>query len=304
MQSNILLRFGGLRDDYKQKVARSPSIWAYARSAGLKTVYMYGQRGGLNENFMTDAEREEVDEARYFRDVEPTLRDHQIARELAIYLANDTPEFILIGKVGAHFPLSWTLPPDTKRTEILGFGQTAKDAKFWQKYREYYREAVSRAVGDFFDIALQENGSSAHPATVIYTSDHGQTFYERSPPGSVTHCRNNAVAEEGSVPLVEIQRGPAGSIKWDASISQRHDASSTMRIFPSLLITMGYDPAAVRAEYGSTLAQADADPMTFGVNMAMKQGSDPRWIEVDPGKIFRPQSQSPKPTEANANDTN
>lgn len=36
--SNVTLRYGGTRNDYQRINGTQPSIWAYARKAGLRTV--------------------------------------------------------------------------------------------------------------------------------------------------------------------------------------------------------------------------------------------------------------------------
>src|SRR3546814_19926024 len=56
--SNVTLRYGGTRKDYQRINGTQPSIWAYARKAGLRTVYIDSQRtGGALQNMMTDEER-------------------------------------------------------------------------------------------------------------------------------------------------------------------------------------------------------------------------------------------------------
>src|SRR3546814_9750893 len=42
--SNVTLRYGGTRKDYQRINGTQPSIWAYARKAGLRTVYIDSQR--------------------------------------------------------------------------------------------------------------------------------------------------------------------------------------------------------------------------------------------------------------------
>src|SRR5690606_34833016 len=52
---NLTLRHGGTRSDYIRINATMPSIWAYAKAAGLETVYIDAQRTrGRLHNLMTD----------------------------------------------------------------------------------------------------------------------------------------------------------------------------------------------------------------------------------------------------------
>lgn len=297
MQTNVGLRYGATRERYRQHIAAAPSIWAYARNAGLRTVYLYGQRGGFNENYVTDAERLEIDEQLYFRHVPFVERDHRIAEEIAARIDNGTREFILVNKVGTHFPLIASYPGDQGpfRPEAdIDAGE--KDAGFWRLYRNNYRNAIEWSVGQFFDrifaSAGQDRQGSGQGAVVIYTSDHGQTFFEREEAGSVTHCRvEGAAMEEGAVPLVVATMPPAVTSAlpdWDAALPARNDATSQYRIFPTLLELMGYAPAEVREVYGPSITSQDADPMLFGVRMHLRFGPEPIWVRLDPDEVFRP----------------
>ena len=288
MTTNVGLRFGAGREDFQRNVARAPSIWAYAKAAGMRTVYLYGQRGGYNENYMTNAERADIDDEVYFEDVPLAQRDQQIASELARRLNNGTPEFILASKAGAHFPLTGMYPSGQGRfmpeAEISAL---AKDAEFWRLYRNNYRNALEWSLGAFFDRLFAEAGAGSSPSTMIYTSDHGQTFYENEPPGSVTHCRRNAAMEEGAVPMVVI--GNSGQSEGEDAA--RRDASSHYQIFPSLLLAMGYDAEGVARDYGPSLGSRAQDPMTFAVQMHLRLGVEPGWVIIDPARVFRPSGQ-------------
>ena len=60
---NYTLRFGGTREDYARINARMPSIWEYARAAGLQTVFLDAQRTGrMLINRMTERELEDIDQ--------------------------------------------------------------------------------------------------------------------------------------------------------------------------------------------------------------------------------------------------
>jgi lipid A ethanolaminephosphotransferase len=260
----------------------------------MKTVYLYGQHGGLNENYMTDGERAEIDDQVYFADTPLVERDQKIAEQLATYLNNDTPEFILASKAGAHFPLTGMYPsghgPFSPEAEISAL---SKDAEFWRLYRNNYRNAVEWSVGAFFDRLFKLTGTQpagmTAPALILYTSDHGQTFYENNDAGSVTHCRTDAVMEEGAVPLVLIEQSehPEGIIA--EAPAARHDASSHYQMFPTLLLAMGYNEAEVAQDYGPSLASEAADPMSFAVQRHLRLGVEPKWREVIPDEIFRPE---------------
>lgn len=289
MHTNVSLRFGAQMDDFKQRVATGPSIWAHAQAAGYRTVYLYGQRGGVNENFFTDAERAEIDDARYFEDVAMIDRDHRLAAELVDLFNNDTAEFILVNKAGVHFPLTPMYPMGEGRfVPEVDADNADETAEFWQGYRNNYRNAIEWSVGGFFDIIMDGVRDDALPVTMVYTSDHGQTFYERGEPGSGTHCRGQPAIEEAAVPLLVVQHGGDRSLDWGGALADRHDASSQFRVFPSLLLAMGYDPQAARDAYGPSLIDRGDDPMVFAVGMHFRLGAEPRWFPLDPEQVFRP----------------
>jgi hypothetical protein len=61
--TNVTLRYGGTRTDYMRINSTLPSIWQYAKHAGLHTVYIDAQRTGGNlQNLMTDTEKKDIDE--------------------------------------------------------------------------------------------------------------------------------------------------------------------------------------------------------------------------------------------------
>ncbi len=286
--SNMTLRHGGTRRSYNRLNATGPSIFAYAKAAGFETVYIDAQRtGGAFQNGMDDVERRSIDHFVQFDDTPAANRDMAAAGALIDALANDRREFILINKMGAHFPIADKFP-DTAATyqPTLPRGHSADVAEMqlpenlysgaenWRLYRNSYRNTVAWTVGGFFDRLFAHARLS--DALIIYTSDHGQKLHERGDSGTTTHCSVVPIAEEGAVPLVAID----ASGRWQAAAKQHFDASSHYRIFPTLLDAMGYDPAAVRRQYGETLDSDVPDPATFNGLFNARLGRQPVWVEV------------------------
>ncbi|MDN3646358.1 hypothetical protein QWY75_09110 [Pontixanthobacter aestiaquae] len=297
MATNAGLRFGAQRDDFRRNIALAPSIWAHAQSAGLRTVYMYGQRGGRSENYMTDAEKLDIDEEIYFDGVEASLRDFRIADALAERLNNGVPEFILVNKYGVHFPLKDIVPdenakqPDMEGAAIIAggipLGEEASGPDGWAVYKAAYRRAVSRSVGGFFDHLDAQLAEDAPPFTMIYTSDHGQQFHERGLPGELVHCRKDAVMEEAVVPLAIVENEPA-MIDWQQAATANRNRKSHFQIFPSLLRIMGYETNGVRGKYGPDLIDPEEDPQTFASEMHIHFGWEPLWHAVKPACVIMP----------------
>ena len=242
--SNLGLRFGGTRDTYQRAIADYPSIWAYARKAGLRSVYLDGQSGGGRlQNMMTRAERAEIDDFVQFEDVPVLDRDMAIGRELARRLNDGRREFIYVNKVGAHFPIQDKFPdsamiyrPVLERgkhtrqswsSDRTGFNGTPAE---WVRYRNSYRDTLLWNVGTFFDRLFA--ASSLAGATVIYTSDHGQDLHERGNPGNNTHCgSDNPTQEVGLVPLVVIENEAGRDTRL---VAPSEGASRRPQSFPHL----------------------------------------------------------------------
>lgn len=301
IQSNVALRFGGTRGDFQRIIASKPSIWSYAKAAGMQTVMLYAQRKGAHENYMTEVERKGIDQMIWFEDIEAMQRDQAVAAKLTALLNNGKAEFIYVNKLGAHFPLRGGYPAsygfykpaleatsgridwtDNERSRRLLIGQHDD----WSRYRNSYRNRLTWSVGAFFDTLL--TGSNLGDATIIYTSDHGQTLHERGNPGLTTHCQSQPEIEEGVVPLVVIRSSKAEDVDWQAAASAGRNRMSHYRIFPTLLSLMGYDEASVERTYGYSLTQPQRDPMTFGVGMHIKFRSRPKWIHIPVDKVIQP----------------
>ena len=103
---NYTLRHGGTRDDYVRINGTMPSIWSYARKAGLETVYIDVPRTDrIFNNMMDEAEAKDIDRWIQFDDVPIQRRDHAAADALAGLLNDGKRQFIYVQKIGAHFPI-------------------------------------------------------------------------------------------------------------------------------------------------------------------------------------------------------
>jgi hypothetical protein len=294
--TNLTLRHGGTRADYRRINATMPAIWDYARKAGMGTAYIDAQRtGGALQNLMTAEERAAIDRFIQFDGVKVRDRDMAAADALAALLNDDVPQFILVNKVGAHFPINDKYPDAyLRRRRALprggyedisdtgsraGFGGEAED---WRRYRNSYRNTLDWNVGAFFDRLFARADLSR--ATLIYTSDHGQDLHERGRPGVNTHCSGDPVMEEGLVPLVVLAGEEAqGSAEWSRWAAANRGRASHYQLFPTMLELMGYDPRAVRPVYGDPLTVPSADPMTFNILFNARLGRSPEWRKVESG---------------------
>ncbi|WP_085698624.1 sulfatase-like hydrolase/transferase [Pseudomonas sp. B26(2017)] len=298
--TNITLRYGGTRADYMRINSTLPSIWQYAKKAGMRTVYIDAQRTGGNlQNLMNDAEKKDIDEFVQFDQTSVRDRDMAAAAKLIELLNDDKPELVLINKVGAHFPVHDKYPdafmayrPTLPRGQFTEVADTGERTGFngqpddWVLYRNAYKNTVLWNVGEFFSRVFAQ--ANLHNALLIYTSDHGQDLHERGNSGLNTHCGGDPVEEEGLVPLVVIQGDQLQTLDWSAQLAANKDRSSHYNIFPTLLQLMGYDLPGIEAVYGKPLSVATADEFTFNYRFNARLGAKPEWKHIDLSSIVTP----------------
>jgi hypothetical protein len=302
--TNVTLRYGGTRADYMRINSTLPSIWQYAKKAGLRTVYIDAQRTAGNlQNLMTETEKKDIDQFVQFDQTSVRDRDMAAAAKLIELLNDDQPELVVINKVGAHFPVHDKYPdafmayrPTLPRGQFTEVADTGERNGFngqpddWVLYRNAYKNTVLWNVGEFFARVFAQG--NLNNALLIYTSDHGQDLHERGNPGLNTHCGGDPVEEEGLVPLVVIQGSDLKTLDWSAQLATNKDRSSHYNIFPTLLQLMGYDLAGIEAVYGKPLNVATADEFTFNYRFNARLGAKPEWKHIDLGSIVTP-SQAP-----------
>ncbi|MGF6330030.1 glucan phosphoethanolaminetransferase (alkaline phosphatase superfamily) [Pseudomonas sp. BS3782 TE3695] len=298
--TNVTLRYGGTRTDYMRINSTLPSIWQYAKRAGLRTVYIDAQRtGGHLQNLMNAAEKKDIDEFVQFDRTSVRERDMAAAAKLIELLNDGKPELVVINKVGAHFPVHDKYPdafmayrPTLPRGRFVEVADTGTRDGFngqpddWLLYRNAYKNTVLWNVGEFFARVFAQADLSH--ALLIYTSDHGQDLHERGNPGLNTHCGDDPVEEEGLVPLVVISGSGLQTLDWQAQLPANKDRSSHYNIFPTLLQVMGYDLAGIETVYGKPLSVPTADEFTFNYRFNARLGAVPAWKYIDLKSIVTP----------------
>ncbi len=298
--SNLTLRYGGSREAYQKINAAMPSIWQYAKNAGLGTIYIDAQRIGRQFiNGMDETELKDIDHWVQFDAVPVLERDHAVADALIEALNDGIPEFIYVNKMGAHFPVADKYPgayfryqPALARNPAINIGEASarewleKNKVKWQLYRNSYRNTLLWNVGDFFDRLFAK--ARIGEATIIYTSDHGQDLHEVENSGQNTHCSAVPSAAEGVVPLVVIESASNTRHDWEKSLTANFNHSSHYRIFPTLLKQMGYDPGRVHEVYGEDLFSLTPDPYTFNARFNARLGQKPIWKLIELDKLAIP----------------
>jgi lipid A ethanolaminephosphotransferase len=299
--TNISLRFGATRENHRTPEVTMPSIWQYARKAGMRSVYIDAQRtGGSLQNRMTKEELQYIDRFIQFDSAPVVQRDMEAARVLAELSRNGIAELILVNKVGAHYPIHDKYPDDFLRyTPALprgGYTDVAYSRSIagfngeWELYKNAYKNTVLWSVGRFFDHLLSE--VDFNQAIVLYTSDHGQSFHERGEAGLSTHCNPNPPLEEGLVPLVVITGRELKTADWRTNLPANFNHVSHYQIFPTLLTLMNYELAAVSSLYGPPLSQKVDDPFTFNARFEARFRLKPVWVKIELAQVMGPGSET------------
>lgn len=296
--TNVTLRYGGTRDAYRRINATEPSIWDYAKDAGIHTVYIDAQRtGGSLQNLMNAEELESINEFIQFDGLSVRDRDMAVADKLAELLKGKHPTFIYVNKIGAHFPINDKYPDDfmlfkpalpRSKSEIVS--DTGTDVKggndTWRLYRNSYRNTLLWNVNAFFKRLLTKADLSG--TTLIYTSDHGQDLHEHGNPGNTAHCNSNPMIEEGVVPLIIIEGKGMRETDWKKNAEVNHNRISHYNIFPTLLELMGYEAEMVRKMYGNPISERIDEPLTFNIRFNARFGISPEFRQIDIEKIAAP----------------
>jgi len=289
-ETNLTLRYGGTRENYLGIIATMPSIWEYAKNANMRTVYIDAQRThGELQNGMTESEKQHIDKFIQFNEIPVLERDIAASEELVNLINNNQPDFIIMNKVGAHFPIHDKYPdnylkykPVLQRGGFKNISDTGSRTGFsgsevdWQYYRNSYKNTLLWNVGEFFNNIFKK--ANLNKATLIYTSDHGQDLHENGREGLYAHCSKSPAMEEGLVPLVIIEGSSLNSLNWN--VKQNKNNSSHYNIFPTLLSLMHYNKSQINSFYGKSLDLITNDDMTFNAHFHARLGTNPKWVKV------------------------
>lgn len=272
--------------DIKQLWASKPTMWDYAKKAGLKTVLIEGQSppAPLFHSYMNASEARAIDQI-ITVPVQPFFkRDHEIPHILKTLLASDEPMFIAVNKFGTHTPYEHRLPSDyaysaDKLVENLNLTPARRSIV------ATYIRAIRWSVDEFFEPILPD--LMREDTFAIYTSDHGQAMFDGN--YDLQHCtiRNDVANGEVSVPLLVFTgRKSAHDAFWHEA-QRAHDKASHFEIFPTLLEAMGYDPGWVKSAYGPDLLHVPDEQRGFLMGTFYSSGAN--WFPIDPSGISRPQ---------------
>jgi glucan phosphoethanolaminetransferase (alkaline phosphatase superfamily) len=282
--SNSLLRHAASRKDITGTVNANPSLFAYAKKAGYRTVYIDAQamtvaNPNLLQNFMTPDERADIDGFYPITDPDRSKADDALLDILAKELNTGAPVFIYANKLGAHIPYD-TIAPDAAKvygpTETEA-GETTYATRI-ASYRNAIRWGTDRFMGKLFGAA------NFSDAALIYTSDHSQLL----DPERLTHCGvENADPRMALVPMLAYADN--ANTMGDLQRGARRSAgkASHFQIAPTILAFMGYRPDDIGRGYDESLTLGTArEPGYTSGDVFGLFSATPRWNPIDLGRSY------------------
>ena len=297
--SNVSVRMGLTRRNYLKELHSNPPIWAYAKRAGYRTAYFDGQRNGGNlQNHMNQQELQLIDEfVQLEANTPPHLRDILLARKLRTLLeTSSSPQFILVNKMGAHFPYEGKYPSSDaiyKPTMAANYFGTEADPRGLgtdldksvdsrRRYKNSYLNAIRWNMSQFFGALLP--GLNLADTVIIYTADHGQDLHEDGRPGYATHCTGGpAPAAEGSVPLAILTNHARLLPRLRKAAFENAGNASQFNVFPTLLRFMGFEPGDLKVTSGFEPSLFEALPKSnqeFLSTFYVRFGRAPVWNAI------------------------
>lgn len=215
-----------------------PSLFAYARAAGYRTVLMDGQMTSHWIEVLED--RADIDSLVLANEFgaprgERHLIDHAMARRIHNEWARGR-SFIVALKSGLHYPYDRRFPAGLSPWSPYWTGRRV-DLSRLPELVNAYDNGVLWSVDRFFEALLGQPHLLPPETVVLYTSDHGQALGRTG--RAASHCGLSPF--EVQVPLMLF--GYPRSLKTSAPVSHEN-------IFPTLIDLMGYEP---EAKYATSL---------------------------------------------------
>lgn len=251
-----------------------PTIFQYAKAMNYKTYLFDGQMKkywgsmpddlnfinhfislkDLDERFIEDWEigdtisHQIIDDGR----LQSWEVDSKIAKMVNQIFASSTGNFIFIYKRGNHFPYEKNYPPSAAFWKPIYLFNKQYEVPSAEKYEgivNSYDNSVKYNIDNFFKNLSNNYSKLPNNTVIIYTGDHGESFYanQKAAHGGITR-------EEAMVPLFLI-----GDLR--ANLDTNYKASHC-NIFPTLLDLMNYPENMRKPKYALSLFTATSKDST------------------------------------------
>lgn len=283
--SNALLRFGASRMDLVGSANTNPTLFQYAKRAGLRTVFIDAQAKGLShgnmlQNFMNLKEQATIDKFYVLRDMDISDADEALGKIVAQELKSGGPVFIYANKNGSHIPYDETYPV---KAAIFHPTMTEAGVDTQAARMASYHNGIAWSVDRFMENLFAETDFSN--TTMIYTSDHGQEL----DPGHLTHClAADPDPKMHLVPLMVHTTNAALRKEFEQGAALLKGRSSHFQIAPTIYHLMGYKTDDIATKYDeSLLTGSKRAPETTSGDVFGLFTSNVHWNPVDLMRDYR-----------------
>jgi glucan phosphoethanolaminetransferase (alkaline phosphatase superfamily) len=243
IQSNnaIIMGLNALPDN-QQNALTNPTIFHYAKAMGYETYYVDAQVNHL-WNGMNVSDLQYVDH--WVRRKDFAANKYEIDFHVADYVADITKRsvgnFVVINKYGVHFSYESVYPQEaivwTPIPTIHSYEQSTEIVNS-------YDNAILYNVDNFFRHLLPDP-TRLNNTTFLYTSDHGQTLFQRGQ----TWFHSGDTVDEAKVPMLLIAQQKSNDLDV-------HYKASHFNIFATLLDLMNFPQSERIQEHRVSLLKA------------------------------------------------
>lgn len=244
-------------DNTNVKLFTSPTVFQYAKAMNYTTHYFDGQMtlpwGGASDDKKYIDNWTGVDLSKKENVWE---RDRRIAQSVQNIISTSSGNFILIFTHGNHIPYHENYPEEAAVWQPSYVSSYKFDIPPPEKYQEIvnsYDNAIKHNTDALFKNLIPDYSAIPNNTVIVYTGDHGQTFYAD---GKASH--GGTTSAEANVPIFII--GDLGK-----TIDTNYKASH-QNLLPTILDLMNYPEEKRHHKYALSLLQAvekDSQPRYF-----------------------------------------
>lgn len=271
---------------------RNPTIFDVAKASGYRTILINVQ-GDFPDLFFRRSDMSRVDEV-YLNEGEFDSQknyeaDFNAADFIRRRLKKEKGLFIFLEKMGVHVPYEKRYPGNDPKNQI--FMPKLSDGEFYsqekrRKVINSYKNALKYNLDGFFSRLFGDDPMSLEDCTIIYTSDHGQSFMENGQ----LYPHTTGELEQSFVPFV-IFSTDSFTLENLIRPEEIPGTLSHLNIYPTIYSLLRRDMNHFSGEYNSVISRLESKnpPLIYFRKGALWDGeaSDPAPADRN-GKIILP----------------
>ena len=278
--------------DKKLDVFRKPTVFSIAKANGYRTVLINVQ-GDFPDLLFRQSDMKDADEVYLAEGILDAHKEIDADFHAAEYIRRRLKEerglFIFLEKMGAHIPYEDRYPGHDPINQIFMPKMDKGERHTFDKRRKVvnsYKNCLRYNIDGFFTRLLGDDPLSLEDCTVIYTSDHGQSFMEYGQIESHT----TGYLEQALTPLLVFTTDSwvLGNLRRPESVP---GTLSGMNIYPTVKSVLSRENECKSGEYISLLSRGEwrNAPLVWLKTPPLWSGesSQPASTDID-GRIILP----------------